>query len=109
MSRSQLSGLHAVQAALDYAPQKIIRIWIDSRRRDARLTELLAQCQDLAIVVEAVDRAKLDRFAQGKNHQGIVAEVELPRMRSETELKQAVENLTVMPFFFGVRSGSRPT
>jgi 23S rRNA (guanosine2251-2'-O)-methyltransferase len=48
----------------------------------------------LGIEPEKVDRKKLDRLADGSNHQGIVIEVEMPGELSESELKTAVENLT---------------
>jgi 23S rRNA (guanosine2251-2'-O)-methyltransferase len=99
MNLSKLFGLHAVQAALDYSPEKITQIWVDNQRQDARLKELLEQLKNSEIEFEIADKKKLDRFADGKNHQGIVAEVELPSVHSEEELKHTIKNLTEMPFF----------
>ncbi|MGR8931083.1 MAG: 23S rRNA (guanosine(2251)-2'-O)-methyltransferase RlmB [Gammaproteobacteria bacterium] len=99
MSSTQLFGIHAVQAALEYSPQNIRQVWIDSQRQDARLQKLVQDLMALGIKPEKTDRKKLERMADGKNHQGIVVSVELPAMRSEDELKRRVEALTENAFF----------
>jgi 23S rRNA (guanosine2251-2'-O)-methyltransferase len=99
MKLSKLFGLHSVQAALAYSPKKITQAWVDSGRQDKRLTQLIDELTDLGIVAEKTERKKLDRFAEGNNHQGIVIEVELPAERSEQDLKTAVEHLTDAAFF----------
>ncbi|WP_347987829.1 23S rRNA (guanosine(2251)-2'-O)-methyltransferase RlmB [Methylomonas sp. AM2-LC] len=96
---TQLFGIHAVQAALDYSPQKIQRALFDEQRQDARLKEVIDSLKALGISLEKTDRKKLDKLADGKNHQGIVISVELPAMRSEEQLKSDVEALTTTPFY----------
>ena len=71
MKLSKLFGLHSVQAALSYSPKKITKAWVDSGRQDKRLTQLVDELADLEIETEKTDRKKLDRFAEGNNHQGI--------------------------------------
>jgi len=99
MSTTHLFGIHAVQAALDYSPQKIRGAWIDNQRQDARLNTLLEELRRLGIQPEKTERKKLDRLADGKNHQGIIVAVELPAMCSEDDLKQAVTSLSEPAFF----------
>lgn len=96
---TQLYGIHAVQAALEYSPQKILRALVDEHRQDARLKPVIEELAGLGINPEKADRKKLDRLADGKNHQGIVITVELPAMRSEDQLKQDVSALTATPFY----------
>lgn len=93
MKLSKLFGLHSVQAALDYSPKKIRKAWVDAQRQDKRLAQTIDALLSLGMEPEKVDRKKLDRLADGNNHQGIVIEVEMPGELSETELKTAVENL----------------
>jgi len=95
MKSSKLFGLHSVQAALDYSPDKIIRVWIDEHRIDKRLGKLIDDLALLGIEPEQIDRKKLDRLADGNNHQGIAMEVTMPGELSENDLKTMVENLTV--------------
>jgi 23S rRNA (guanosine2251-2'-O)-methyltransferase len=99
MKSSKLFGLHSVQAALDYSPNKIHKAWVDSGRQDKRLTQAIDNLLDLGIEPEKVDRKKLDRLAENNNHQGIVIEVEMPAELSESDLKTAVENLTETALF----------
>lgn len=99
MNLTQLFGIHAVQAALEYSPQKIRRAYVDTQRQDARLKPLIDELSALGIVPEKVERKKLERMADGKNHQGIIVAVELPAMRSEDQLKQDVAALTEVPFY----------
>jgi len=94
MKSSKLFGLHSVQAALDYSPDKIIRVWIDEQRIDKRLGKLIDDLALLGIEPEQIDRKKLDRLADGNNHQGIAMEVTMPGELSENDLKTMVENLT---------------
>ena len=99
MSTTQLFGIHAVQAALEYSPQKIRRAWIDSQRLDTRLKQVIDDLVALGITPEKTERKKLERMAEGKNHQGIVVAVELPAMLSEDQLKQDVQALTETAFY----------
>ena len=99
MSTTQLFGIHAVQAALDYSPQKISRAWVDSQRQDTRLKQLVDELVELGISPEKTERKKLERMADGKNHQGIVIAVELPAMLGEDRLKDDVLTLTENAFY----------
>jgi 23S rRNA (guanosine2251-2'-O)-methyltransferase len=99
MNLTRLFGIHSVQAALDYSAKKIQRAWVDSQRQDKRLTQICEELADLGIIPEKIDRKKLDRMTESKNHQGIVIEVDMPSTRSEDALKQAVDQLQGMPFF----------
>ena len=99
MKLNKLFGIHALQAALDYSPEKIMHVWVDTQRQDKRLGFLLEQLAQYSITIEKTDRKKLDRFAEGKSHQGIVADVQLPSLQSEGQLKDKIQTLTNLPFF----------
>ena len=108
MKSSKLFGLHSVQAALDYSPKKIHKAWVDSGRQDKRLAQALDDLIALGIEPEKTDRKKLDRFAEGKNHQGIMIEVEMPGELSESELKTAVKNLPGTALFLALDNVQDP-
>ncbi len=93
MKSSKLFGLHSVQAALDYSPDKIIRVWVDAQRMDKRLGKIVEDLAALGIEPEKTERKKLDRLADSSNHQGIAMEVTMPGELSESDLKSMVENL----------------
>ena len=99
MSLIKVFGLHAVQAVLDFSPNKIDKAWVDAKRHDRRLKTIIEDLLDLGIQPENSERKQLERMADGKNHQGIVIAVDLPRALGEQELKAAVESLTEVAFF----------
>jgi len=99
MNLTKIFGIHAAQAALDYSSDKINKIWVDGQRKDKRLVELIEQLRRLGLPLEKSDRKRLDKMTDGKNHQGIVVEVEMPGVHSENELKHIVKELTEVPFF----------
>ncbi|GAW86816.1 23S rRNA (guanosine2251-2'-O)-methyltransferase [Bathymodiolus platifrons methanotrophic gill symbiont] len=99
MSLAKIFGVHAAQAALDYAPKKIKQAWVDQKRQDERLMSLVKGLQKHNIRPEKADRKKLDNLSKGSNHQGIILEVEMPAMRSESDLKAVVESGKQIPFW----------
>lgn len=99
MKLTKIVGIHAAQSALLYSPQKITRVWLNTERSDKRLETLLETLATLNVPLEKVDRKKLDKLADGMNHQGVVLEVSLPEELSENELKTAVEHLTETALF----------
>jgi 23S rRNA (guanosine2251-2'-O)-methyltransferase len=84
---------------MDYSPQKISRAWVDGQRQDTRLKQLVDELVELGISPEKTERKKLERMADGKNHQGIVIAVELPAMLGEDRLKDDVLALTENAFY----------
>ncbi|MCK5477303.1 MAG: 23S rRNA (guanosine(2251)-2'-O)-methyltransferase RlmB [Methylococcales bacterium] len=99
MNLTKISGIHAVQAALDYSANKINQVWVDTQRNDKRLLSLIDQLKALGIKPEKTDRKRLDKMTNGNNHQGIVIEVEIPGVHSENELKHIINTLIEVPFF----------
>jgi 23S rRNA (guanosine2251-2'-O)-methyltransferase len=68
----KLTGIHAVREALD-ADRPFDRILIARGRQDTRVEEIvqLARARDIPVRFE--DRGQLDRLANSKDHQGVVA------------------------------------
>lgn len=99
MNVTKIFGIHAVQAALDFSANKIQHVWVDNQRQDKRILPLLKQLQTLGIKSEVSDRKRLDKMTDGKSHQGIVAEIEMPGVHSEDELKHVVKTMTEVPLF----------
>jgi 23S rRNA (guanosine2251-2'-O)-methyltransferase len=90
-STRRVFGVHAARAALEHTPEKLVAVWIDGQRKDRRLIELSELFAALGVVVEVSDRRRLDRLAEGNNHQGIVLQLELPQELGERALRSAVE------------------
>src|SRR5256885_9244530 len=68
----RLTGIHAVREALE-AGRTFDRIVIARGRQDTRVEEIVRLARGRNIPVRFEERAQLDRLADSKDHQGIVA------------------------------------
>ncbi|HEX8880078.1 MAG TPA: 23S rRNA (guanosine(2251)-2'-O)-methyltransferase RlmB [Candidatus Acidoferrum sp.] len=68
----KLTGIHAVKEALE-AQRPIDRITIVKGRQDTRIEEIVQLARKNSIPVRFEDRHQLDRLANTKDHQGVVA------------------------------------
>src|ERR1700680_4451666 len=67
-----LTGIHAVREALA-AGRAFDRIVIARGRQDTRVEEIVQLARGRNIAVRFEDRGQLDRLADSKDHQGVVA------------------------------------
>jgi 23S rRNA (guanosine2251-2'-O)-methyltransferase len=68
----KLTGIHAVKEALE-AQRPIDRITIAKGRQDTRVEEIVQLARKQGVPVRFEDRGQLDRLANSKDHQGVVA------------------------------------
>src|SRR5436853_4607282 len=68
----KLTGIHAVKEALE-AWRPIDRIAIAKGRSDTRVEEIVQLARKQGVPVRFEDRGQLDRLANSKDHQGVVA------------------------------------
>ena len=68
----KLTGIHAVKEALE-AQRPIDRITIAKGRQDTRIEEIVQLARKNSVPVRFEDRNQLDRLANSKDHQGVVA------------------------------------
>ncbi len=73
MTTQNLLGFHAVRARLQQAPDTLIQVYYDGTRRDRRTQQLLDRLQQAKVKAVAAEKSALDRLAQGRRHQGVVA------------------------------------
>lgn len=71
MIMSPLVGIHPVREAL-LAGRPLDRVVIAKGAGGARLQELIALCRERGIPVRVEPRERLDRAANGANHQGVI-------------------------------------
>src|SRR5689334_8913785 len=67
-----LTGIHAVKEALE-ARRPIDRIAITKGRQDTRIEEIVQLARKQGVPVRFEERGQLDRLANSKDHQGVVA------------------------------------
>ncbi len=71
-----LYGFHAVTARLRQHPQSVRAVYIDARRHDARMRDLVDRASGAQIELHEVDANRLDDLALDRRHQGVVAVVD---------------------------------
>jgi 23S rRNA (guanosine2251-2'-O)-methyltransferase len=68
----RITGIHAVREALE-AGRAFDRVVIAKGRQDSRVNEIVQLARGRDIPVRFEDRGQLDRLANSKDHQGVVA------------------------------------
>jgi 23S rRNA (guanosine2251-2'-O)-methyltransferase len=68
----RFTGIHAVREALE-AGSAFDRIVIAKGRQDSRIEEIVQLARERGIAVRFEDRSQLDRLANARDHQGVVA------------------------------------
>lgn len=66
-------GFHSVSPLVWQNPDSIEVIYLDGKRNDKRVSELLATAKEAGVVIEMVNATKLDKIASSNKHQGVVA------------------------------------
>jgi 23S rRNA (guanosine2251-2'-O)-methyltransferase len=97
MSETQLiMGIHAVAAALQQG-ERVIELWVDDKRQDRRIRELLQHVQGEKVPLHLIRGQELDRLVRQGNHQGVVARIRLPQVHDEPYLKALMKRLQDIP------------
>lgn len=91
-------GIHAVQALLERDPQRFLEVFVMKGREDRRLMPLIAELEQMGIVIQVANRQWLDEKVEGAVHQGIIARVREGRQYQENDLPALLENLEQPPF-----------
>jgi 23S rRNA (guanosine2251-2'-O)-methyltransferase len=71
-SMERFTGIHAVREALE-AGSTFDRVVIAKGRQDSRIEEIVQLARQRSIPVRFEDRSQLDRLANARDHQGVVA------------------------------------
>ena len=88
----QIYSIHAVQAFLTRAPERLIEVYVLKGRDDKRLNPILQQLRQLGIAVQFCGRDALDKKAQGENHQGVIAKIQEAKPLNENDLDTLIAN-----------------
>lgn len=71
-------GFHSIESLLNTNPESVLKVFIQTGRRDLRVNNLNKTLFDLKIPFSELDKSGLDRIARGEVHQGVISEVILP-------------------------------
>lgn len=93
MKYEYVYGLHAVQALLKSAPQRVDQVYLLQGRNDQRLQKILHAAEVNNIACVPLTRAKLDELVHEENHQGVVARCAPGEIYDEAYLFALLERL----------------
>lgn len=88
-------GLHAVQSALTNDARHVEQIWVDQKRHDRRIKEVIIQAEKSGVPVQRSDAGDLERRTPGQRHQGVVALYEAVNPYSEGDIDRLIEVVAV--------------
>ncbi|WP_423791414.1 23S rRNA (guanosine(2251)-2'-O)-methyltransferase RlmB [Mitsuokella jalaludinii] len=92
-----LVGRNAVTEALK-SGRGINKLWIASGDREGSVSEIAALAKERGIVVQYVERAKIEAFAGGHRHQGVLAYVAPVPYAELDDILKAAEEKGEAPF-----------
>ncbi len=98
MAESNLiSGLHSVRTALKHGASAVDEVWVEGRRQDRRIKEIIALARDIGVRVTTLSREEMDNLQPGINHQGVAARSRVVAVQDEGALKQLLAELDGPP------------
>jgi len=92
-----ICGLHAVQSAIDAAPDKAITLWLDRKRKDKRMQGVTDAARRFGISIEYVNRDTLDEKAEGQVHQGVLLMTRAGGQLHEQDIEELLEKASQPP------------
>jgi 23S rRNA (guanosine2251-2'-O)-methyltransferase len=92
-ARHFVYGWHAINAALERAPERLLEIWLIQSRDDARASELKVRAQTAGVHVHAVSADALAKLVGDVVHQGAAAAMRPLKPWDERDLSQALAQL----------------
>jgi len=91
--RNFVYGLHAVNAVLERAPERLLELWMAQPRDDARSRDLRERARTLGVRVQSVSNEALAKMVGEVAHQGAVAAVRPLKGWDEHDLIHALSQI----------------
>jgi 23S rRNA (guanosine2251-2'-O)-methyltransferase len=95
--RNFVYGLHAVNAVLERAPERLLELWVAQPRDDARIHELRDRAQNVGVRVQLVGGEALAKLVGEVAHQGAVAAVRPLKPWDEHDLMEGLSQISGDP------------
>ena len=95
--RNFVYGLHAVNAVLERAPERLLELWVAQPRDDARINELRDRAQHAGVRVQSVGNEVLAKLVGEVAHQGAVAAVRPLKAWDEHDLIEGLSQISGYP------------
>ncbi len=93
LKKEFIFGFHAVAAMLEKSPERILQLYSQQGRQDKRLQTLIELAKNQDIPLQTVVKSKLDKWTEGAQHQGILAEAKSLALKPEKDLFSLLADL----------------
>ncbi len=93
-----IAGINSVRTALKHGADGVAEVWIEARRRDKKIREIVGLAKESRVTLHQVDRSEIDHMVPGVNHQGAVARVAVPAALGEKDLESLLSTSKPPPF-----------
>jgi 23S rRNA (guanosine2251-2'-O)-methyltransferase len=95
--RNFVYGLHAINAVLERAPERVLELWLAQPRDDARSRDLRERAQTAGLRVQSVAAEALAKLVGDVAHQGAVAAVRPLKPWDEHDLLESLSQAAADP------------
>jgi 23S rRNA (guanosine2251-2'-O)-methyltransferase len=95
--RNFVYGLHAVSAAIERAPERVLEMWLASPRDDVRARNLRAQAATAGLHIHDASAEALSKLVGDVVHQGAVVAMRPLKAWDEHDLTQALDGASQDP------------
>jgi 23S rRNA (guanosine2251-2'-O)-methyltransferase len=95
--RNFVYGLHAINAVLERAPERLLELWLALPRDDVRSRELRDRALSAGVRIQSVGAEALAKLVGDVAHQGAVAAVRPLKAWDEHDLLDALSQVTGHP------------
>ncbi|WP_067663925.1 23S rRNA (guanosine(2251)-2'-O)-methyltransferase RlmB [Ferrimonas marina] len=93
MKHEMVFGLHAVEALLNKAPERVKELWLMKGREDERLQQIADLAAQFGVKAQIAARKVLDDKAASGQHQGVVARCVAEPIKGEHELDALLDEV----------------
>jgi 23S rRNA (guanosine2251-2'-O)-methyltransferase len=90
-------GLHAVRTLLQRHASKVVQLFVQRGRDDARINEVLTLANEHHIKIEQRSSPEMDKLASGESHQGVIAQLKKIDNLGEGALDEILDKADVSP------------
>ena len=97
-SDDYIYGLHAVEKALQHNADNLGEIWLEQKRHDKRVEQIISLAEKHRVKFTRVDSRELEQRVPEASHQGVVASLQKLRCWSEKELPDLLDAIDGPPF-----------
>lgn len=99
MSHDQIEGRNPIVEALLRKRRRVLEVRLDARAKpDPKLKRMLRLCREQSVPVVQVQRRELDKLANGRVHNGVIARAEPLRAPSVAQLLKQLQADNIDPF-----------